>query len=68
MNKELVNKLNALKEANELSEASYLETRKTLSMTAENAKFFYEECLRQGFSVNQAFQFTVSLFCSFNNG
>lgn len=62
MNQKQLEELMKMNENNQTLEATFFETQKGLSILAKQGKFLFDECVTNGFSEQQALQFTIGVF------
>ncbi len=62
MNQKQLEELMKLNENNQTLEATFFEAQKGLSILAKQGKYFFDECVSEGFSEQQALQFTIGVF------
>lgn len=62
MNQKQLEELMKLNENNQTLEATFFEAQKGLSILAKQAKYLFDECVSEGFSEQQALQFTIGVF------
>lgn len=67
MNEKQLSELFKLNEANQTVEATFYEARKGLTLIAQQAKYFYDQLITQGFNEQQAMEFTMRTFNTSNN-
>lgn len=67
MNENQLRELFKTNEANQIMEATFYETQKSLTLIAKKAKYFYDQLVMQGFNEEQAMEFTMRTFNSINS-
>ncbi|HGV8446710.1 MULTISPECIES: hypothetical protein [Enterococcus] len=66
MNEKQLNELFKLNESNQTAEATFYEMQKGLTLIAKQAKYFYDQLVMQGFTEEQAMEFTMRTFNASN--
>ncbi|EMF0297003.1 hypothetical protein A5813_000067 [Enterococcus faecium] len=66
MNEKQLSELFKLNESNQTAEATFYEMQKGLTLIAKQAKYFYDQLVMQGFTEEQAMEFTMRTFNASN--
>lgn len=61
MNHDHLKKLMEMNENNQEIEATFFEMQKSMTLIAQQGKFLFDECVKNGFDENQALKFTISV-------